>query len=294
MQPLNRRPQTTKLDPSPSRWSWRMQRLMLTPVFRFGLRIGVPFVLTFGIGIAYLSNPERQAAITDAIADARAGIQERPEFMVNLMAIDGVGTDLSEDIRVNLPMDFPVSSFDLDLEKMRETVMALAPVAEASLRIRPGGVLQIDVTPRVPVAVWRSHTALVLVDANGAHVSHIAFRSDRPELPLIAGEGANEHVGEAMELIRTAQPLGERLRGVVRMGARRWDLVLDRDQRILLPTTGAVAALEHVIALEGAQDVLSRDVARVDMRLNGRPTIKMNNDATQELWRIRQLPESGQ
>jgi len=294
MQPLNRRPQTTKLDPSPSRWSWRMQRLMLTPVFRFGLRIGVPFVLTFGIGIAYLSNPERQAAITDAIADARAGIQERPEFMVNLIAIDGVGTDLSEDIRVNLPMDFPISSFDLDLEKMRETVMALAPVAEASLRIRPGGVLQIDVTPRVPVAVWRSHTALVLVDANGAHVSHIAFRSDRPELPLIAGEGANEHVGEAMELIRTAQPLGERLRGVVRMGARRWDLVLDRDQRILLPTTGAVAALEHVIALEGAQDVLSRDVARVDMRLNGRPTIKMNNDATQELWRIRQLPESGQ
>jgi len=294
MQPLNRRPQTTKLDPSPSRWSWRMQRLMLTPVFRFGLRIGVPFVLTFGIGIAYLSNPERQAAITDAIADARAGIQERPEFMVNLIAIDGVGTDLSEDIRVNLPMDFPISSFDLDLEKMRETVMALAPVAEASLRIRPGGVLQIDVTPRVPVAVWRSHTALVLVDANGAHVSHIAFRSDRSELPLIAGEGANEHVGEAMELIRTAQPLGERLRGVVRMGARRWDLVLDRDQRILLPTTGAVAALEHVIALEGAQDVLSRDVARVDMRLNGRPTIKMNNDATQELWRIRQLPESGQ
>jgi cell division protein FtsQ len=49
-----------------------------------------------------------------------------------------------------------------------------------------------------------------------------------------------------------------------------------------------------VIALEGAQDVLSRDVARIDMRLYGRPTVKMNNDATQELWRIRQLPESGQ
>jgi cell division protein FtsQ len=113
-------------------------------------------------------------------------------------------------------------------------------------------------------------------------------------LPLIAGEGANEHVDEAMELIRTAEPLGKRLRGVVRMGARRWDVVLDRDQRILLPATGAVTALEYVIALEGAQDVLSRDVARIDMRLGGRPTIKMNNDATQELWRIRQLPESGQ
>ena len=92
MQPLNRRPQPAKLDPAPSRWSWRMQRLMLTPLFRFGLRVGMPFVLTFGIGIAYLSNPERQAAITDAMADARASIEERPEFMVNLMAIDGAGT----------------------------------------------------------------------------------------------------------------------------------------------------------------------------------------------------------
>ena len=294
MQPLSHSPKTSRLDPAPSRWSWRLQRLMLTPVFCFSLCIGLPFVLTFGIGLSYLSNPVRQSAISDAIANTRSSIQERPEFMVSLMAIDGAGTDLAEDIRRNLPIDFPVSSFDLDLETMREAVMLLSPIAEASLRIRPGGVLQVDVVPRVPVAVWRSHTSLSLLDVDGAHVSHISFRSDRAELPLIAGEGANEHVDEAMELIRTAQPLGKRLRGVVRMGARRWDVVLDRDQRILLPTTGAVTALEHVIALEGAQDVLSRDVARIDMRLGGRPTIKMNNDATQELWRIRQLPESGQ
>lgn len=294
MQPLSHLRQTSRLDPAPSRWSWRLQRLMLTPVFRLGLRIGLPFVLTFGIGLSYLSNPVRQSAISHAIANTRSSIQERPEFMVSLMAIDGASSDLAEDIRRNLPIDFPVSSFDLDLEAMREAIMLLSPIAEASLRIRPGGVLQVDVVPRVPVAVWRSHTSLSLLDADGAHVSHISFRSDRAELPLIAGEGADEHVDEAMELIRTAQPLGERLRGVVRMGARRWDVVLDREQRILLPTIEAVTALEHVIALEGAQDVLSRDVARIDMRLGGRPTIKMNNDATQELWRIRQLPESGQ
>ena len=294
MQPLNHSPQTPRLDPAPSRWSWRLQRLMLTPVFSFGLRVGLPFVLTFGIGLSYLSNPVRQNAISDVIANTRASIQERPEFMVSLLAIDGAGTVLAEDIRRNLPIDFPVSSFDLDLEQMRETVMLLSPVAEASLRIRPGGVLQVDVVPRVPVVVWRSHTSLSLLDANGAHVAHVSFRSDRADLPLIAGEGANEHVDEAVELIRTAQPLGKRLRGVVRIGARRWDIVLDRDQRILLPTTGAVTALERVIALEGAQDVLSRDIARIDMRLSGRPTVKMNDEATQELWRIRQIPENGQ
>lgn len=282
-----------KADPAPSRWAWRLQRLMLTPMFRFGLRAGLPFVVTLAAGTFYFSDPDRQAAIRDSVAEARASIQERPEFMVGLMAIDGAPSDLSDDIRANLPIDFPISSFDLDLEAMRATITALSPVAEASLRIRPGGVLQIDVTPRVPVAVWRNHAGLSLVDAAGAHVAMLPFRTERPDLPLIAGEGANKHVGEALDLIRTAQPLGTRLRGVVRMGERRWDIVLDRDQRILLPENGSVAALEHVIALEGAQDVLSRDVDRVDMRLAGRATVKMSNDATQEWWRIRQLSESG-
>ena len=272
MQPLSQSPKTPRLDPS--RWSWRLQRLMLTPVFRFGLRVGLPVFFTFGVGVNYFSDHARQAAITDFIASTRASIQERPEFMVSLMAIDGADTDLAEDIRNNLSIDFPVSSFDLDLDEMRETLMLLSPVAEASMSIRSGGVLQVDVV-------------------SGAHVSHISFRSDRAELPLIAGEGANEHVGEAMELIRTAQPLGKRLRGVVRMGARRWDVVLDRDQRILLPTIGAVSALERVIALDGAQDVLSRDVASIDMRLGGRPTVKINNDATKEARSSRQLPEIG-
>lgn len=283
-----------KADPAPSRWAWRLQRLMLTPMFRLTLRAGLPFALTLAAGTFYFTNPDRQAAIRDSVAEARASIQERPEFMVGLMAIDGADTELSEDIRANLPIDFPVSSFDLDLEEMRKTITDLPPVAQASLRIRPGGVLQIDVTPRVPVAVWRTDGGLSLVDASGAHVEMLPFRVERPDLPLIAGAGANKHVGEALDLIRTAQPLGARLRGVVRMGERRWDIVLDRDQRILLPEFGGVSALEHVIALEGAQEVLSRDVAVLDMRLSGRPTVKMNNDATTEWWRIRQLSESGQ
>ncbi|MEP3917499.1 cell division protein FtsQ/DivIB [Ascidiaceihabitans sp.] len=287
MQPLKRR--TPKADPAPSRWSWRLQRLMLTPGFRFGLRVGVPFVLTLTLGTAYFANPDRQQAIRDSVADTRAAIQERPEFMVTLMAIDGVDTQMSEDIRANLALDFPISSFDLDLEAMRTTITDLPPVAEAALRIRPGGVLEVDVTPRVPVAVWRNHSSLSLIDATGAHVAHIPFRVDRSDLPLIAGDGANAYISQALELLDVAAPLGDRLRGLVRMGERRWDVVLDRDQRILLPTDNPVRALERVIALEGAQDVLSRDVARVDMRLGQRPTVQMNKNATTEMWRIRQI-----
>lgn len=285
-----KRKRGSRADPAPSRWSWRMQRLMLTPAFRFGLRVGVPFGLTLLAGTIYLSDEARRGAIWQAVADARSSIEERPEFMVKLMAIDGATGALAADIRTAVPIDFPQSSFDLDLSVIRKDIAALNGIKNATVRIRPGGILQVDVERRVPVAVWRHPDGLALIDNTGAHVTKIAARADFPDLPLIAGEGAARHVLEALRLTRTAEALGNRLRGVVRMGDRRWDIVLDREQRILLPEKGAMQALERVIALERAPkvEILSRDVSRVDMRLAKRPTVQMSKEATATWWEIKQ------
>ncbi|UWR23624.1 cell division protein FtsQ/DivIB [Sulfitobacter sp. S190] len=284
---IRRKTDGGRADPAPSRWAWRLQRLMLTPGVRLGLRAGVPFCVTLLAGTLYLSDEARRGHIEQVVAEARASIETRPEFMVNLMAIDGAQGELATYIRDSLPLDFPISSFDLDLGAMRKTVTEISAVKSASVRIKPGGVLQIDVTPRKAVALWRSDAGLSLIDAEGYYIAAATSRFARPDLPLIAGEGADGHVAEAIELMQAAAPLGDRLRGLVRVGARRWDVVLDRDQRILLPQAGALRALERVIALEGAQDVLSRDVARVDMRLNHRPTVKMTTEAAEE-WQAQQ------
>jgi cell division protein FtsQ len=123
-------------------------------------------------------------------------------------------------------------------------------------------------------------------------VNDLTLRMDRPDLPLIVGKGAGGHIAEALDLHRAAAPLGSRLRGLVRIGERRWDVVLDRDQRILLPEEGAVPALERVIALDGAEDILSRDIKRIDLRLGARPTVQMSVEATKAWLEIRQV--SGQ
>lgn len=279
-------------DPAPSRWAWRLQRLMLTPGFLLLLRAGVPMALAFGLGSWWLSDEENQRLIADTVAEARASFENRPEFMVQLMAIDGAEDALSEDIREIVPIRFPVSSFDLNLEDIRGKVTELDPVKNATVRIRPGGVLQIEVEPRVPIIIWRTAEGLALVDETGAHVAGIAKRVDRPDLPLIAGEGATEHVAEAIRIYRAADPLGNRLRGLVRMGERRWDVVLDRQQRILLPEYEPVQAVERVIALDKAEDILSRDIRRVDLRLGARPTVQMTEQAMETWWDIRQV--SGQ
>ncbi|AHD10269.1 MULTISPECIES: cell division protein FtsQ/DivIB [Phaeobacter] len=288
-----RKPREGRPDPAPSRLTYRIQRWMLTPGIRFGVRFGIPFCLVFVAGAAFMADDARRDRLQVMISDLRASIEERPEFMVNVMAIDGAGRSVAEDIREVVPIDFPISSFDLDLTQIRDEITGLDPVQTADVRIRPGGVLQVTVEERQPAVVWRSREGLALLDANGVHVAELGARNMHPDLPLVAGRSADDAIVEALRLFAVAKPLGPRMRGLVRIGERRWDLVLDRGQRIMLPAENPVPALERVIAVSEVRDLLERDVAAVDMRLAARPTVRMTENAVEDWWRIRQLNAGG-
>ncbi len=281
-----------KADPAPSRLKYRIQRWMLTPGIRTGLRVGLPLGVILIAAGSYLASETRRDHLVALYNEARAYFETRPEFMVNVMAIDGAGESVATDIREVTSLDLPLSSFDLDLPAIRDLIVGLDPVKTAAVRIRPGGILQVDVVEREPAIVWRSRDGLALLDETGAFVAELGQRSLHPELPLIAGRGADKRAAEALRLFAAARPLGDRLRGIVRIGERRWDVVLDRGQRIQLPVERPVAALERVIAVSEVKDLLERDVAVVDLRLPARLTVRMNAPAVEDWWRIRQLNES--
>jgi len=270
-------------DPAPSRTAYRMQRLWLTPMFRVVMRVGLPVLLVALIVSVYLGSPTRRANLQASFGQMREAVQQRPEFRVSLLAIEGASSSLDGAIRDIIDVKLPQSSFDLDLEAARNRILTLDAVADAQLRVNTGGVLQVTITERVPAVVWRKPDVLELLDATGKRVAIVLARSDRSDLPLLAGEGADKAVPEAMQIIAAAGPLVPRLRGLVRMSNRRWDLVLDRDQRILLPADNPVNALERVIALDQAEDLLARDVAAIDLRLQERPVLRLAPNALRTL-----------
>ncbi|WPY95793.1 cell division protein FtsQ/DivIB [Limimaricola variabilis] len=285
---LFRRPPAhgVRRDPAPTRWGYRYQRLMLTPAFRIGMRFGLPALFVALIGGIWFGQADNRATFAAQVDRVKAMVQQRPEFMVGAVEIEGAEPALAAAIKAFLPETLPVSSFDLDLPEIRTRIRELTAVADATVRVRPGGTLEIVVTQRVPVAVWRYVDGLRLVDAEGVMTGMIAQRSDRSDLPLIAGDGAREKIDEALALFAAAAPVAPRIRGLVRMGERRWDLVLDRDQRILLPAEDPVPALERVMALDEAEDMLDRDIAAVDVRNEDRPTIRLTEQALVRLRRV--------
>jgi cell division protein FtsQ len=279
----------TRRDPAPSRWAYRMQRVMLTPYLRALLRVGLPTFVVLAVAGLYLADDGRRAGVVGVFTDIRDKFENRPEFRVSLVSIDGCSKDLADAVRARLDLKLPQSSFDLDLDAARDKIEALDAVKSAELRVRTGNVLQVLVTERVPVAVWRTEAGLTLVDDTGHRVAGLVARSDRPDLPLIAGAGADVAVAEAQALIAAAGPLTPRIRGLIRMGERRWDIVLDRDQRILLPADDPVRALERLLALDQAQEIIARDLLVIDLRNDARPTLRLSPFAISSLRRSQGL-----
>jgi cell division protein FtsQ len=287
MRPLIARRHATQVrrDPAPSKWAYRAQRWMLTPYVRSFLRTGLPLLAVIGAATAWLGHEPNREALIAKLTHLRQEFEARPEFRVSLARIEGASPELAEAVRARLDLTLPMSSFHIDLDAVRSRIEVLDAVLRADLRVRAGGVLQINITERLPVAVWRTETGLMLLDENGHRVAGLLSRADRPDLPLVAGDGADRAMAEALALFDAAGPLLPRIRGLVRMGERRWDMVLDRNQRILLPEENPVQALERLLALDHVQDIMNRDILTVDLRSDHRPTLRLTPNALAELRR---------
>ncbi|PQO23724.1 cell division protein FtsQ [Rhodobacteraceae bacterium WD3A24] len=298
MRPLGataHRPGPRRRDPAPSRLAYRLHRLWLTPLVRRLVRVGLPAGALALLAWAVFADADRRAAIAAPVDALVESIRQRPEFMIGRLEITGASDVVERAVRARGPDPLPASSFDVNLDALREEIEALDAVASAELQLRGAGVLAVRITERRPAILWRSTEGLSMLDRGGHRIARVTRRAARPDLPVIAGAGADAHVGEALALIETARPLADRLRGLTRMGERRWDVVLDGGQRIMLPAEAPERALERVIALDQARDLLDRAVEAVDMRNPARPTVRMAGPAVAELRRIRQLErgESG-
>lgn len=278
-------------DPAPSRLAYRLNRMMLRPIMRRLIHIGIPAFLAALVAGIWLSDETRRAHLTGGIDGIVDKVQHREAFMVKMMTIEGASPVVDKGLRAMLPVELPASSFDIDLDTLRERVLKLDAVEAVDLRIKPGGILSAVVTERVPVVMWRHARGIELLDKTGHRVASATSREVRGDLPIVAGEGADRAAAEALALIDAAGPILPRLRGLERVGERRWDVVLDRGQRIKLPADGALQALERAIALDRAQDMLARDVTVVDLRHAARPVVRLGLEAQNAIRVARGQPE---
>lgn len=280
-------------DPSPTRMEYRAQRLWLSPFFRALVRKGIPaFAIAF-FGLQYFMDSGNRQSINTAMMTAAQTVQNRPEYMINSIDIHGASAELAVELEAELKVDFPASTYDIDLDAVRADLEDLPGVDAAVLRVKPGGALDVTVTEVPAVALWRTMDGLKMLSGDGVELRSVTARRDYPDLPLIAGDGAQNLVPEALELFAEATPIQGALRGMVRVGERRWDLILAGDQRISLPEKDPSVALKQILILAQTKDLLARHITVVDYRNPRRPTIRLASGATESVQNTTPASQTG-
>ena len=267
-------PKLKKRDPAPSRLGYKFSRWMLSPFVKKSVFFGMPLIILLLPVFIFLKDQNNKNLVEEIVLDFYRKVIERPEFMISALSIQGSSDSLNAEIRENLGLNFPISSFDLDLADLRNRVLSLPPVETAEVRLEGGSILHVKVKEKVPALLLKDDTGIHVLNKNGDYIRPLLSTEYGSKLPVITGEGAQKAAAEAFILFSALYDKLDEVRGLVLVGGRRWNIVLKSGQVIMLPEKKSEQAVQKILILDKAEKILSRDIAVFDFRLPYRITLR--------------------
>jgi cell division protein FtsQ len=201
-------------------------------------------------------------------------------FEVRKVVVEGASmvtvADIAEATGV-VPGD-PIFAFDP--RSMRAQVEGVPWVSSAEIHRALPDVVRIRITERQPYAIWQDRQSFRLVSADGRVLTEEpSVLARHAGLPLIVGPDAHRKAVEAVAIMEAAPSLSARVKGVVEVGGRRWDVHLEDGPVLRLPEDGPDEAFSEVAGLEARSPFLDRSVLSVDMRIKGRMVVRLTPEA---------------
>jgi cell division protein FtsQ len=208
-------------------------------------------------------------------------VTARSGFQISAVRLTGQIETSDSALLAALSIEPGGSLLAFDVAAARDRLETLPWIASATIRKLYPDALSVEVTEKQAFARWHNGERVFLIDRQGVLITD-EFDLSYDTLPLVAGRGAPELAEAAMAMVAEHEVLADRVAALVRIGDRRWDVLLTDGPTIRLPEEGQEAALQEVVRLEAQAKLLQRDIAIVDLRIPDRITIRLTHDAAEK------------
>jgi cell division protein FtsQ len=241
-------------------------------------------ILTAGLALAWFI--ASLAGLPALVGERFAALTANAGFAVSRVTVTGVERMNEQRIyeRALVQRNQPMAS--VDLEALRQELLALSWVADARVSRRLPDMLAIDIVEREPRAVLMKPDRLVLIDGSGHELQPIGDAAARGML-RVQGPGAVRQIEELDLLLDAAPALKPKVKAAEWVGNRRWNLTFDTGQVLALPQDdeAATGALVKFAKLDGTNRLLGGKVASFDMRLPDRIYMRVPGRMNADLQR---------
>lgn len=233
---------------------------------RFGLKASLALFVAVGIyGVVVGGHVD---SIVGS-ATAAAGLK------INAVTISGQSETAELDVLERLAIPEHGSMLSFDIEAARARVEAISWIESATIRKVYPDTIEVVIVEREPFALWQRNGDVALIDNAGNVLSdYIAPRYRN--LPVLVGAGAQSEAAEIVSLINEFPTLHPKVRAATLVSGRRWDITLTNGVLVMLPEEDPVPALIQLEALDQGQQLLSRDIISVDLRLADRVVVALD------------------
>ncbi len=146
-----------------------------------------------------------------------------------------------------------------------ETIPALADVQV--YRLWPG-YIQISATSGQAAMRWQKDGKIHIVDAQGEAAVEPIPAELAARLPFVVGEGGAVPSADLFAELKAWPQLSSRVKSVIRVGDRRWDIRFDTGTDVQLPEDdqGRSLAVARLYDLQTRHAILDTGLAKIDMR----------------------------
>jgi cell division protein FtsQ len=169
----------------------------------------------------------------------------------------------------------------LDVAQARAKLEAIPWIAEATVRKLYPDRLQITVTEREPFALWQQQGKVQVIAADGT-VLAAAVEPRLASLPFVVGNGAAAKARGFLAVLDQYPAVRDKVRASILVAGRRWNLRLKNGIDVRLPAADIEQALEMLTRLDREKNLLSRDIAAVDLRLPDRLSVRLSDAAAEK------------
>ncbi|SER53992.1 cell division protein FtsQ [Rhizobium sp. NFR03] len=201
-------------------------------------------------------------------------------FAIEDVKIAGNDQTSEIDILQEIGLDGATSLVALDIDAARQAIAKMPWVEEVTVRKVYPGTIEVNLKERKAFGIWQHGSDLSLIEKSGSVIAPL--RDNKfAELPLFVGRDAETAAAGFYARFADWPEIASRVKAYVRVAGRRWDLILDNGVMVKLPEQDLDRAMQVLSTMEEGQQLLERDIAAVDLRLEDRTTIQLTPGAAE-------------
>ncbi|MGY5775499.1 cell division protein FtsQ/DivIB [Rhizobium sp. LEGMi135b] len=212
---------------------------------------------------------------TQAVAEATTSAAG---FAIEDVKVSGNDETSEIEILQLLGLDGTTSLVALNADAARQKIANLPWVQNVEVRKIYPRTVEVKLKERKAYAIWQHGSELSLIQKDGSVIAPL--RDNKfAKLPLFVGRDAETAAASIDDQFAKWPDVRGHVKAFVRVAGRRWDLYLDNGVIIKLPEDNIDGALARLTKLDKDENLLERDIAAIDLRIDDRTAIELTPDA---------------